>query len=152
MYHIYVLAGVRCCTCHLLHNLHLGPHTILNLNTYSKCSEKLLLHELEELSNGFLSLSDEWKSSSRLEFEELSRTDEDHESCTEWTTPQFNDIYEHVSPSLRSSSNRTSCNVIAIFWIKLKINLSFRQIGSLFNMAHESESTRKSVPDAFDSV
>ena len=79
-------------------------------------------------------------------------TDEDYESWTEWTIQQFNDIYDHISLFLQSSSNRTTRNVFAIFLIKLKTNLSFRQIGSLFNVAHESESRRKRAADAFDSV
>ncbi|CAF5136420.1 unnamed protein product, partial [Rotaria sp. Silwood1] len=53
---------------------------------------------------------------------------------------------------LRSSCNRTIRNKFAMFWIKLKTNLSFCQIGSLFNMPGNSESRRKRVADAFDSV
>ena len=152
MHRIYVPPDVRCCTCHLLNNRHLSLHIILNLNTYTKCSEKLLPHELKELCNDLLSLSDEWKSSSRLDFEDLSMTDDDYESWTGWTTQQFNNMYEHVSSFLRSSSNRTSRNAFAIFWIKLKTNLSFRQIGSLFNTVYDSELRRKRAADAFDSV
>ena len=80
MHRVYVPPGVRCCTCHLLHNRHLSPHTILNFNTHTKCSEKLLPHELDELCNDLLSLSDEWKSPSRLDFEDPSITNKDHES------------------------------------------------------------------------
>ena len=65
---------------------------------------------------------------------------------------RFNDIYEHISLFLRSSSNRTSHNTIALFWIKLKANLSFRKMRSLFDMAHESESRRKWAVEAFDSM
>ena len=79
IHHIYVTVGVRCCTYHLLHNHHLSPHTILNFNTYTKRSEKLLPHELEELYNDLLSLYDEWKLSSRLDFKDSSMTDEDYE-------------------------------------------------------------------------
>ncbi|CAF2141157.1 unnamed protein product [Rotaria magnacalcarata] len=54
--------------------------------------------------------------------------------------------------TLRSSSNRTSRNALAIFWIKIKTNLSFRQIGSLFNISGNSDTRRLRVADAFDSV
>ena len=64
-------------------------------------------------------------------------------------TPCLN-IYR--SMYLRSSSNRTSRNAFAIFWIKLKTTLSFHQIGSLFSISRDSESRRQRAADAFDSV
>ena len=39
-----------------------------------------------------------------------------------------------------------------MFWIKLKTNLSFRQIGSLFNINGNSGKRRPCAAKAFDSV
>ena len=64
----------------------------------------------------------------------------------------FDLIFDEVSRFLRSSENRTSRNAMAMFWIKLKTNLSFRQIGSLFNINGDSEKRRLCAAKAFDSV
>lgn len=53
---------------------------------------------------------------------------------------------------LHSSYNRTSRNAFAILWIKVKTNLSFRQIGSLFNLYGDKESKRRRTAEPFDSV
>ena len=79
-------------------------------------------------------------------------TDEEYEAWTGWNKNQFDYMYEQISSFLRSSSNRTSRNAFAVFWIKMKTNLSFRQIGSLFKTGNDSESRRKRAADAFDSI
>ena len=61
-------------------------------------------------------------------------------------------MYDIISPNLRSSSNRHIRNTLAIFWIELKTNLSFRQIDSMFNIPGNGEDRRKRAADAFDSV
>ncbi|CAF4657751.1 unnamed protein product [Rotaria sp. Silwood2] len=61
-------------------------------------------------------------------------------------------MFDMLSPFLRSSCNREPRNALAIFWIKAKTNLSFSQIGSLFNYTGDSEARRKRVADTFDSV
>ena len=57
-----------------------------------------------------------------------------------------------ISLYLRSSSNQHIRNSVGICWIKLKTSLSFRQIGSLFNVPGNSENRRKRAADAFDSI
>ena len=47
-------------------------------------------------------------------------TDEEYEAWTGWNKNQFDYMYEQISSFLRSSSNRTSRNAFAIFWIKMK--------------------------------
>ena len=61
-------------------------------------------------------------------------------------------MFDHISNHLRSSFNRTARNAFAIFWIKLKTNLSFHQIGSLFHMAGDVQTRRKRASDSFESV
>ena len=61
-------------------------------------------------------------------------------------------MYDIISPHLSSSSNRHILNTLAIFWIKLKTNLSFRQIGSMSNIPGNGEDQHKRAANAFDSV
>ncbi|CAF1685086.1 unnamed protein product [Rotaria magnacalcarata] len=102
--------------------------------------------------NDIFSFFDELRSSPRLDFDDSSLTNEDYEAWTGWSEEQFNDMFKEISVYLRSSSNRTSLNALAIFWIKIKTNLSFRQIGSLFNISGNSDTRRLRAADAFDSV
>ena len=41
---------------------------------------------------------------------------------------------------------------MATFWIKIKTNLSFRQIGSLFNISGDGDNRRKLISQTFDSI
>ncbi|CAF3433660.1 unnamed protein product [Rotaria socialis] len=102
--------------------------------------------------NDIFSFFDELRSSPRLDFDDSSLTNEDYEAWPGWSEEQFNDMFKEISVYLRSSSNRTSLNALAIFWIKIKTNLSFRQIGSLFNISGNSDTRRLRAADAFDSV
>jgi len=61
-------------------------------------------------------------------------------------------MVDAVAPFMNSSCNREARNALAIFWVKIKTNLSFSQIGSLFNFKGNSESRRKHVADCFDEV
>ncbi|CAM4834786.1 unnamed protein product [Rotaria magnacalcarata] len=108
--------------------------------------------QLRDLMNDIFSFFDELRSSPRLDFDDSSLTNEDYEAWTGWSEEQFNDMFKEISVYLRSSSNRTSLNALAIFWIKIKTNLSFRQIGSLFNISGNSDTRRLRAADAFDSV
>ena len=55
------------------------------------------------------------------------------EAWTGWEKDQFHCMLQEVIPYLRSSTNRNPIDALAIFWIKLKTNVSFWQTGSLFN-------------------
>ena len=55
-------------------------------------------------------------------------------------------------PHIRTSCNSEARNALAMFWIKLKTNLSFKQIGFLFNISGDGENRRKVVSRSFDSV
>ncbi|CAF4364616.1 unnamed protein product [Rotaria sp. Silwood2] len=87
-----------------------------------------------------------------LDFLVPSLNDEDYLAWADWTKEQFDDMYHVTSSHLRSSSNHHIRNALAMFWIKLKTNLSFRQIGSMFNIPGNGEDRRKRAADAFDSV
>ena len=41
---------------------------------------------------------------------------------------------------------------MAMFWIKIKTNLSFKQIGSFFNILGDGDNRRKPISRTFDSI
>ena len=147
-----MLRKMHACASHLTNNHHLHPKTIVDVKNDLKSGANLLPHEVEDHCNDLLALSEEFASPSYLDFDDLSMTDEEYEAWTGWNKNQFDYMYEQISSFLRPSSNRTSRNAFAVFWIKMKTNLSFRQIGSLFKIGSDSESRRKRAADAFDSV
>jgi hypothetical protein len=152
---VYAPGGIRSCHSHLINDNHLRPNVRLRELDRLRLVTSLSSDEMRDFCNDLLSMLEELRSSSsssRLDFDDLSYTDEDYEAWTGWTKKQFDQMFNQISPFLRSSLNRTSRNAFAIFWIKVKTNLSFRQIGSLFNISNESELRRKRAADAFDSV
>ncbi|CAM4988188.1 unnamed protein product [Rotaria socialis] len=149
---LYAPHGIRSCTSHLLNGDRLRPDEHIDIENRFPIPTSLSSTEASELFSDLFSLIDELRSSSHLDFDSILLTDEDYQAWTGWTKEQFNLMFQYISSHLRSSSNRTSRNAFASFWIKLKTNLSFRQIGSLFNMIGDSELRRKRASDTFDSV
>ncbi|CAM4817803.1 unnamed protein product [Rotaria magnacalcarata] len=83
---------------------------------------------------------------------DTSMSNEDYLTWTGWTKEQFEHMFMLILSHIRSSCNREARNALAMFWIKLKTNLSFRQIGSLFNISGDYENRRKVVSRSFDSI
>jgi hypothetical protein len=152
LHRLFAPHGARCCISHLLNNNRLRPDQPISIANRLPVPTTLSPDQARELFNDLLSLIDASRTVSHLDFDDPSLNNEDYQAWTGWTKEQFDSIYEKISSYLRSSSNRTSRNTFAIFWIKLKTNLSFRQIGSLFNMHGDSEARRKRVADAFDTI
>ncbi|CAF3419459.1 unnamed protein product [Rotaria sp. Silwood2] len=149
---MYAPNGVRCCPSHLLNNNRLLPDVEISMGNRQQLAASLLSSEMIDLVTDLLSLLHEAVTSPRLDFLDPSLNDEDYLTWTGWTKAQFDNMFDIISPYLRSSSNRNTRNALAMFWIKLKTNLSFRQIGSVFNIPGNSEDRRKRAADAFDSV
>ena len=53
---------------------------------------------------------------------------------------------------MRSSRHRSPFEAVCLFWTKLKTNLSFRQIGTLFKIDTQEASIRRRVEDIFHTV
>ncbi|CAF0973702.1 unnamed protein product [Didymodactylos carnosus] len=79
-------------------------------------------------------------------------SEEDYISWTGWTKEQLIDMAEIIEPVMNESKHRSVFNAICIFWIKMKTNLSFRQIGTLFRVDCPDQDIRKRVSDSFHSV
>ncbi|CAF1388129.1 unnamed protein product, partial [Rotaria sordida] len=148
---MYAPHGVRSCTEHLW-NSRLLPDTEVNIDNRQTPISKLEPSVLLQLINDLLGLLQEASSTTRLDFMDPCLTDEDYLAWTGWNKQQFEDMFTLISPDIRTSFNRDAKNTLAMFWIKLKTNLSFRQIGSLFNIPGDGEHRRKVAARSFDSV
>ena len=115
LHRLYTPQNARCCASHLINNHRLHPRTIVNVKNDLKCAANLLPHEVKDLCNDLLALSEEFTSPSYLDFDALSMTGEEYEAWTGWNKNQFDYRYQRISSFLRSSSNRTSRNAFGIF-------------------------------------
>lgn len=149
---MYAPRGVRCCDEHLAGAKRLKPDVPVVMEKRRVMSAVLSATEMIETVGDLLALVRIARDAPRLDFSDLSLGNEDYLTWTGWSKTQFDYMYGSVAAYLRSSSNRHSRNAFAIFWIKLKTNLSFRQIGSIFNVSGDAEHRRKRMADAFDSV
>lgn len=149
---MYAPAGVRCCPNHLFNSCRLKPDVTIAMENRPLLSATFSLVDMGDIVTDLLGLVQAARTSPRLNFNDPSLSDEDYLAWTGWSKDQFDDMHNLVSPYLRSSSNRNTRDALAIFWIKLKTNLSFRQIGSIFNVQGDSEQRRKRMGDTFDSV
>lgn len=152
MHSMYAPSGVRCCSEHLFNDRYLKPDLAIVMDNRRLLSTTFSSETMIEAFNDLLSLLQAARDAPRLDFTDPSLNDEDYLAWTGWTKEQFDDMFGSVSPFLRSSSNRHMRNALAIFWIKMKTNLSFRQIGSIFNVPGDGENRRKRMADAFDAV
>ena len=149
--HMYAPHGVRCCKDHLW-NRRLLLDVEINMETRQTPMAKLEPSVLLNLFNDLLALLQEVSTAPRLDFTNVSMSNEDYLAWTGWNKEQFERMFVLVLPHIRTSRNREARNALAMFWIKLKTNLSFRQIGSLFNISGNVENRRKVVSRSFDSV
>ena len=57
-----------------------------------------------------------------------------------------------IAPRMRSSKHRSPSEAVCLFWMKLKTNISFRQIGTLYKIDTQEASIRQRVEDTFHVV
>ncbi|CAF5164301.1 unnamed protein product, partial [Rotaria magnacalcarata] len=57
-----------------------------------------------------------------------------------------------VAPYMRTSTYRTPFEAVCLVWVKLKTNLSFRQIGTLFKITTSEDNIRRRAEDTFHAV
>ncbi|KAK3109143.1 hypothetical protein FSP39_023866 [Pinctada imbricata] len=132
-YHICAGPKTRICKSHLQGSRLKSPLDVCKSTSKQNClldKEKsdLLLKEL-------LSFLRSEHDSPRLNFDDPLLSDNDFLVWTGWTKEQFEHMLRHVT--LRDSTNRSSVNALAIFWIKLRTNLSYREIAVLFNISSD---------------
>ncbi|CAM4847137.1 unnamed protein product, partial [Rotaria magnacalcarata] len=71
---------------------------------------------------------------------------------TGWTLTQLKDMCSLINLHMRTSKHRLPFEAVCMYWIKLKTNLSFRQIGTLFKIQTKEENIRKRVENIFHTV
>ena len=152
LHRLYAPHNVRCCSEHILKHDRLSPMNCVEMYDRQKLKATLQPQELLLVIEDLLTLIQEAIKAPRLDFRDPMLSDDDYLTWTGWNMAQFDIMLDMLSSSLRSSCNREPRNALAIFWIKAKTNLSFSQIGSLFNYTGDSENRRKRVADTFDSV
>ena len=79
-------------------------------------------------------------------------SEEDFIAWTGWNLSQLMEKTSFIAPNMYKSKHRSPFEAVCMYWIKLKTNLSFRQIGTLFKIQTTKESIRKRVEDAFHTV
>ena len=152
IHRLFAPHGTRCCSSHLINGLRLLPNEYINMEDRLQRPTLLSPQEMQDLLNDMFCFFDDLRGSPRLDFDSALLRHEDYEAWTGWSKEQFDDMFKELSLFLRPSPNRTSRNTLAIFWIKVKTNLSFRQIGSLFNMPGNLDNRRLPAAAAFNSV
>lgn len=76
-------------------------------------------------------------------------TDDDYQAWTGWTLSQLKDMTSLIADRMHPSKHRLPFEAVCIFWVKLKTNLSFRQIGTLFKIQTREENIKKRVGESF---
>lgn len=79
-------------------------------------------------------------------------SDDDYRAWTGWNLNQIKSMTSLIASRMNKSKHRSPFEAVCLFWMKLKTNLSFRQIGTLFKVDTEEESIRRRVEDTFHAV
>jgi hypothetical protein len=122
IHHMYAPCGVRCCSSHLIQCRRLRPDEVIKLGNRRQLPAPLSLAETQELISDLLALLQEAISSPHLHLLDSSLSGEDNNVWTGCSKTQFDQMFDVVSPSLRSSINRHARNAFGLFWVKLKTN------------------------------
>jgi hypothetical protein len=150
-------SNCRICESHLEGNhLREDLEVTVDFEMRSEVDEEAELNS-EEASKVILDLIEALRANrkeSRLNFnDEGEMSDDDYQVWTGWTKEQFNAMLPDLS-SMRNTENGTIREALAIFWIKLKTDLSFSQIASLLHIKPDNihQAGRLTVSSAFYSV
>ena len=150
IYHnCYVTEGTRICSIHL-NSSHLKPGLSVAHSVHSNSRVSLLSSEATSLLSDLLSALAHEQGRPYLDFGESSfLSDEEYLAWTGWTKNQFDRMFSFVFS--KSSVLRDAREALAMFWIKMKTNLSLTQIATLFGLKPD-EQGRKVVSRALQSV
>ena len=113
---------------------------------------RLAFHQVQHLISDLILELSSVKRTSFLSEDDRNLTDDDYLSWTGWTLEQLKSMALLIAPQMRSSKHRSPFEAVCLFWTKLKTNLSFRQIGTLFKIDTQEASIRRRVEDTFHTV
>jgi len=81
-----------------------------------------------------------------------SLSDEEYESWTGWSKARFAQFLPYLEKELNYSANRSLRDALAMFWIKVRADLSCSQIASLFGIDDPKEKGRIVVQNSIHAV
>jgi len=81
----------------------------------------------------------------KLTMEDASLEDEEVKTHFSLTRPQFEHLHQYVAADLRKSSNRTTRDALAMYLIKLRLNLPQAVIRILFGMSNAVSSLMETI-------
>ncbi|CAF1581021.1 unnamed protein product [Didymodactylos carnosus] len=139
---VYVYARQKCCGSHLK-GTRLNPDITIDTRQY----EPTML-TIEEASNLIFQLKNDIKNKrnrSLLSLDNPLIDEEDLKSWTGWKKSDLQTMYTTISDSkvMRDSKHRSVADALILYWVKMKTNLSYSQIGTLFNYDLSAEDRGK---------
>ncbi|CAF1182034.1 unnamed protein product [Didymodactylos carnosus] len=148
---VYVHSKQKSCASHLK-SAHLDVDTTIDTSQLEPAK-----FSSQEASQLILDLKNEVKkkrNQSLLSFDNHLMEEEDFKTFTGWGKTELETMLKVIldSNSMRGSKHRSIADALLMFWVKLKTNLTYNQIGILFNYDTSSEDRRKRVSDSCDAV
>jgi len=113
---------------------------------------RLAAHEVQRLINDLIIELSHAKQTPLVSENDPNFIDDDYIAWTGWTMEQLKSMASLIAPQMRNSKHRSPFEAVCLFWIKLKTNLSFRQIGTIFKIDTQETSIRRRVEDTFHAV
>jgi hypothetical protein len=113
---------------------------------------RLSSHQVRRLISDLILQLSRAKHTPLLAEDDPTFSDDDYIAWTGWSIDQLKSMTVLITPRMRNSKYRSPMEAVCLFWVKLKTNLSFRQIGTLFKIDTQEESIRRRVEDTFHAV
>eukprot|EP00732_Lithocolla_globosa_P001799 Lithocolla_globosa_v1_NODE_994_length_2971_cov_9.882030.p1 type:complete len:392 gc:universal NODE_994_length_2971_cov_9.882030:479-1654(+) len=150
-------SNCRICSSHL-DGEHLHKDVEITRN-YGQFGCILSEENAQKLVNDLINLTKKFRKMNYLNFEvDGALSDDDYQLWTGWTKEQFDEMAKQLN-GVNKSHIRTKREALAMFWIKLKTDLSYSQISSLFKIHNPKSDGRiivsrsvESVADSMDKV
>ena len=148
-FNCYATEGTRICSEHLK-NRRLKSGLSVEHSNHTNLRVSLQSSEASSLLSDLLSALEWEQGRPYLDFGESScLSDGEYLAWTGWTRDQFDHMFSFVSN--KASALRDAREALAMFWLKMKTDLSFVQIATLFGLKPD-EQGRKVVSRAIQSV
>lgn len=146
-YRVLTQATNRICCIHL-EGKRLKPDVSYTIDLENQVTD-MSCAEASKLIEEFIKYSSDNQTAFCLDFLSPKFRDSDCLTWTGWTRDQFAHMVDYLK-EVRESSNRNKYSALLVFWVKLKTNMSFLQIGSL--IIENSDNGRRSAARVFRSV
>lgn len=133
---IWLPANNRCCPHHIIEG-RFTEEAVKTLRGHSKKGAWLSKLEIQEWLSHYQMKAHE----NRVDVDSSNMQDEDYELLFGVNKTNFDDLFASIKENLRWTIHRSPRNALAIFLIKLRLDLSQRMIGYLFGLPQPKVST-----------